>query len=63
LGRLCTEIGLGGGNINSVVHDRALLINDSKSVRVAVEVEVNDTVVGKNLVQRLEESGFVVRIS
>ena len=63
LGRLCTEIGLAGGNINSVVHDRALLNNDSKSVRVAVEVEVNDTVVGKNLVQRLEESGFIVSIS
>lgn len=45
LGLLCNEIGLAGGNINAVVHDRTSLSNDTKSARVEVEIEVDVTTI------------------
>ena len=40
LGQLWTEIGQGGGNIYSVVHDRTFLAHEAKSPREEVEIEV-----------------------
>ena len=60
LGQLCTEIGLGGGNINSVVHDRTFLASDAKSARVEVEIEVADAAARSNVLDRLKAAGFVI---
>ena len=58
LGQLCTEIGLSGGNINSVVHDRTFLANDAKSARVELEIEVADPLIRIAITRRLETLGF-----
>ena len=58
LGQLCTEVGLAGGNINSVVHDRTFLANDAKSARVELEVEVADPATRIAITTRLEALGF-----
>jgi ACT domain-containing protein len=55
---LCTEVGLAGGNINSVVHDRTFLATDAKSARVELEVEVADPVSRIEIATRLEALGF-----
>ena len=60
LGQLCTEIGMAGGNINTVVHDRTFLVNDAKSARVELEVEVVDPAVRTTIEERLTALGFVV---
>jgi threonine dehydratase len=60
LGVLCTEIGLVGGNINTVVHDRTFLVNDAKSARVELEVEVADPAMRSIIEARLSELGFVL---
>ena len=60
LGILCTEIGLVGGNINTVVHDRTFLVNDAKSARVELEVEVADPAMRSIIEARLSELGFVL---
>lgn len=60
LGVLCTEIGLAGGNINTVVHDRTFLVNDAKSARVELEVEVADAAMRPLIERRLTELGFVL---
>jgi threonine dehydratase len=61
LGLLCTEIGLAGGNINTVVHDRTFLVNDAKSARVELEVEVADPAMRDAIGQRLSGLGFVLK--
>lgn len=58
LGLLCSEIGLAGGNINTVVHDRTFLSNDAKSARVEVEIEVADPLMRPAIEARLVELGF-----
>lgn len=58
LGVLCSEIGLAGGNINTVVHDRTFLVNDAKSARVELEVEVTDPAMRPRIEARLTELGF-----
>lgn len=58
LGQLCTEVGLAGGNINSVVHDRTFLANDAKSARVELEIEVADPAYRNTITSRLEALGF-----
>ena len=58
LGQLCSEVGLAGGNINSVVHDRTFLANDAKSARVELEIEVADPVTRVAIRTRLEALGF-----
>lgn len=58
LGLLCAEIGLAGGNINTVVHDRTFLVNDAKSARVELEVEVADPAMRPVIEARLTELGF-----
>ncbi len=60
LGMLCSEIGLAGGNINTVVHDRTFLANDAKSARVVLEVEVADSAMRPLIEGRLEKLGFVL---
>lgn len=60
LGQLCSEIGLAGGNINTVVHDRTLLINDAKSARVELEVEIVDPTVRGVIEARLVALGFTI---
>ncbi len=60
LGVLCTEIGLAGGNINTVVHDRTFLVNDAKSARVELEVEVADPAMRPLIAERLIKLGFVL---
>lgn len=60
LGLLCSEIGLAGGNINAVVHDRTFLSNDAKSARVEVEIEVADPMMRQAIEHRLVELGFVI---
>lgn len=60
LGVLCTEIGLAGGNINTVVHDRTFLANDAKSARVELEVEVADPAMRPVIEARLGDLGFVL---
>lgn len=60
LGVLCTEIGLAGGNINTVVHDRTFLVNDAKSARVELEVEVADPAMRPAIEARLTELGFML---
>lgn len=60
LGVLCTEIGLAGGNINTVVHDRTFLANDAKSARVELEVEVADPAMRPAIEARLTDLGFVL---
>lgn len=60
LGVLCTEIGLAGGNINTVAHDRTFLVTDAKSARVELEVEVADPVMRPAIEKRLTELGFVL---
>lgn len=60
LGVLCTEIGLAGGNINTVVHDRTFLVNDAKSARVELEVEVADPAMRPVIAARLTDLGFVL---
>jgi threonine dehydratase len=60
LGLLCTEIGLAGGNINTVVHDRTFLVNDAKSARVELEVEVADPAMRAGIEARVAELGFVL---
>ena len=60
LGVLCTEIGLAGGNINTVAHDRTFLVNDAKSARVELEVEVADPAMRPAIEKRLKELGFVL---
>ena len=60
LGVLCSEIGLAGGNINTVVHDRTFLVNDAKSARVELEVEVADPAMRPIIQARLEALGFVL---
>jgi threonine dehydratase len=58
LGQLCTEVGLAGGNINSVAHDRTFLANDAKSARVELEIEVADPDTRSLITDRLEALGF-----
>ena len=58
LGQLCSEVGLAGGNINSVVHDRTFLANDAKSARVELEVEVAEPAARIAISKRLETLGF-----
>ena len=60
LGLLCSEIGLAGGNINSVVHDRTFLVNDAKSARVELEVEVADPAMRSAISARLQKLGFLL---
>lgn len=60
LGVLCTEIGLAGGNINTVVHDRTFLVNDAKSARVELEVEVADPAMRAVIETRLAALGFIL---
>ncbi len=60
LGQLCTEIGEGGGNINSVVHDRTFLAHDAKSARVEVEIEVAEPEARLRISERLSAAGFVI---
>lgn len=60
LGVLCTEIGLVGGNINTVVHDRTFLVNDAKSARVELEVEVADPAMRSIIEAQLSELGLVL---
>ncbi len=60
LGQLCTEIGLAGGNINTVTHDRTFMVNDAKSARVELEVEVADPAMRPAIERRLAELGFVL---
>ncbi len=60
LGVLCTEIGLAGGNINTVAHDRTFLVTDAKSARVELEVEVADPAMRPAIEKRLTELGFVL---
>jgi len=58
LGLLCSEIGLVGGNINAVTHDRTFLVSDAKSARVDLEIEVADPAVRDRIEQRIVELGF-----
>ena len=60
LGLLCSEIGLAGGNINSVIHDRTFLANDAKSARVEVEVEVADPTMRACITARLTDLRFLL---
>lgn len=60
LGLLCSEIGLAGGNINTVVHDRTFLANDAKSDRVELEIEIADASMGPVRKAKLTELGFVL---
>lgn len=60
LGVLCTEIGEAGGNINTVVHDRTFLVNDAKSARVELEVEVADPAMRAVIEARLTALGFTL---
>ena len=60
LGLLCTEIGLAGGNINTVIHDRTFLANDAKSARVELEVEIADPDVRTLIETRLDTLGFTI---
>lgn len=60
LGVLCSEIGLAGGNINTVLHDRTFLANDAKSARVELEVEVADPAMRSIIEAKLEALGFVL---
>ena len=60
LGLLCSEIGLAGGNINTVAHDRTFLANDAKSARVDLEIEVADPATRKGIEQRLKQNGFIL---
>ena len=60
LGKLCAEIGLLGGNIDTVGHDRSFLASDAKSARVEIEVELSDALLRMPLEARLEELGFRV---
>jgi threonine dehydratase len=60
LGRLCSDIGSIGGNINSVVHDRTFLATDAKTARVELEIEVADPVLRGQIEERLEEAGFLI---
>ena len=60
LGLLCSEIGLAGGNINTVVHDRTFLANDAKSARVELEVEVADPTMRAHITERLTNLGFLL---
>lgn len=58
LGLLCSEVGLAGGNINTVIHDRTFLVNDAKSARVELEIEVADAAMRQAIQARLTELGF-----
>lgn len=58
LGLLCSEVGLAGGNINTVIHDRTFLVNDAKSARVELEIEVADAAMRQAIETRLTELGF-----
>lgn len=58
LGLLCSEVGLAGGNINTVIHDRTFLVNDAKSARVELEIEVADAAMRQAIEARLTELGF-----
>jgi ACT domain-containing protein len=60
LGLLCSEIGLAGGNINTVVHDRTFLAHDAKSARVELEIEVAEPDVQMRIEAKLSELGFLV---
>jgi threonine dehydratase len=60
LGRLCTEIGTVGGNINSVVHDRTFLASDAKTARVELEIEVADPVLREVIQDRLLATDFSI---
>ena len=60
LGLLCSEIGLAGGNINSVTHDRTFLASDAKSARVELEIEVADAALRPEIKHRLIALGFYV---
>ena len=60
LGQLCSEIGIAGGNINSVVHDRTFLSSDAKSARVELEVEIVEPQVRRHIHDRLRALGFLV---
>ena len=60
LGTLCSEIGLAGGNINTVVHDRTFLVTDAKSARVELEVEVADPSMRLLIEKRLTDLGFIL---
>lgn len=58
LGQLCAEIGLAGGNINTVIHDRTFLVDDAKSARVQLEIEVADPGMRHEIENRLVRAGF-----
>lgn len=60
LGQLCAEIGGMGGNINTVIHDRAFLAADAKSARVEVEVELADSSRRAAIETRLKQIGMIV---
>ena len=60
LGQLCSEIGMMGGNINAVTHDRGFQSVDAKSARVDVEIELADATLRPILENRLREQGFLI---
>lgn len=60
LGQLCSEIGVMGGNINSVVHDRGFQSADAKSARVDIEIELADATLRPTLEARLRDQGFII---
>lgn len=60
LGQVCAEVGLAGGNINTVIHDRTFLVDDAKSARVELEIEVADPAMRREIENRLIRSGFIV---
>ena len=62
LGLLCSEIGLAGGNINSVVHDRTFQVTDAKSARVELEVEIADPAMRALIEARLVQLGFMLEL-
>lgn len=59
-GQLCTQVGLSGGNINSVVHDRTFLASDAKSARVEIEIEVAEPIARHRIIQGLTKADFEV---
>jgi threonine dehydratase len=60
LGRLCSDIGSVGGNINSVVHDRTFLASDAKTARVELEIEIADPALRDEIELRLHAAGFLI---
>lgn len=60
LGPICTLIGEGGGNINSIQHDRGFLGGEAGSARVDIEIELLEAIQAGAIIAELRKRALQV---